>query len=221
MINFSWGVLHITHMLPSWKQHHVWSPHHSHYEYTSLLSHHSQEWTKHSVKTSHFWENLLWRALQLSCPYKAWKPQLVDTYLWHSPCKRGYVTSTASVAVECHSMWKHPEHLIIKLIKPAHKIRCCRDWNLHTSSATRPCLVSTGPQKINIKHRQALVYSDDGVWGWAMKQAWEAKLATALYWCESVIHWVAHYTVRQGWGGCHCCSACESHTSEAVKLWLS
>lgn len=141
--------------------------------------------------------NPVWRPLQVSCPYKARKPRLVKTYLWHSPRKRRYVPSTTSVPVECHSMWKRPGHLIIKLIKPAHKIRCCRAWNLHTSSATAPCLVCAGPQKINIKHRQVLVYSDDGVWGWAMKQAWEARLATALYWCESVIHWVAYYAVQE------------------------
>ncbi len=52
--------------------------------------------------------------------------QKKTTHLWHSPCKRRCVTSTTSVAAECHSMWKHPEHLIIKLIKPAHKIRRCR-----------------------------------------------------------------------------------------------
>lgn len=34
------------------------------------------------------------------------------------------------------------------------------------------------------------MYSDDGVWGWAMKRAREAELAMALYWCESVIHWM-------------------------------
>lgn len=74
--------------------------------------------------------NLLWRPLRVLCPYKAWKPQLVQTHLWHSPCKRQHVSSTTSVAVECHSMWKHPEHLIITLIKPAHKIRCCRGLKL-------------------------------------------------------------------------------------------
>lgn len=69
--------------------------------------------------------------------------------------------------------------------------------NLHTLPATRPCLVSGGPQKINIKHRRAFVYTDDGMRGWAMKRARGAELAAVLYRCESVIHWVTYYTAQE------------------------
>jgi len=52
------------------------------------------------------------------------------------------------------------------LSKPTREIRL--RWG-RTSSATRPCLVSTGPQKINMKHRGASAYADDGAWAWAVK----------------------------------------------------
>lgn len=61
-------------------------------------------------------------------PYKAWKPQLVlASHLWHSPCRRQHTSARLHQwPVECHSMWKHPEHLIITLIEPAPQI-----WGRH------------------------------------------------------------------------------------------
>lgn len=126
----------------------------------------------------YFWKSKSSLKTSLKCPYKAWKPQLVlASHLWHSPCKRPHTSAWLHQRpLKCHSMWKHPEHLIIMLIEPAHQI-----WGRHGLRLAYLCLrqhhvwlapVHTG---WTFRHHQALG-AQPWLWRWCARLSSRAGL---------------------------------------------
>lgn len=168
--------------------------------------------------------NLPWRPLRVSCPYKAWKPQLVlAAHLWHSPCKRQHTSARLHQRpVECHSMWKHPEHLIITLIEPARQIWRWRGLRLAYLRLQQHHVwlapVHTG---WTFRHHQALGAQPWWWWGWCARLSNEAGVRSGARHGALLVRTSDPLSARESLGECHGCAARESHTSEVVKPWFS